>query len=153
MMMAVSPCVAAAALINWEFDDLRTFLRELGAELASGGVFDRGGDDALARRAGGEQAADGGVDGLGAAAGEEDLGLGAADELRDLAARVLEELAGALARAVDAGGVAVAFTQAGDHRLDHFGRGPCRRVVVQVSLVHGCDRLYALLRDPRRVEG
>ncbi len=65
--------IQSAFVIDGNLRDLRAFAGELLAELAGGGMLGGAGDDAFARSAGGEYAADGGVDGFGAGAGECDV--------------------------------------------------------------------------------
>ena len=71
-------------MIDGDGDHFSAFRGELPAELAGGGMLDRGGDDLLSRGARDKQAANGGVDGFGATAGETDLRIGCMDEIGNL---------------------------------------------------------------------
>src|SRR4051794_26270567 len=99
-------------------------------------MFGGASDDAFARGAGGEDAADRQVDGFGAAAGEDHFAYRAADEVRDFGAGFVDRLAGALAETVDTGGVAIPFREERQHGLDHAGGGLGGGVVIEVDQVH-----------------
>ena len=100
---------------------------ESGEGLGDGGMFERGGYDVAVGAGEGE------VVGLGATAREDDFFGGAAEAGGELAAGGFEELLGALAVLVDAGGVAVGFRQHWEKRGENVGgdRGGC--VMVEVS--------------------
>ena len=85
---------------------------------------------------GARHAENGEIIGLGAAAGEDDLGGTGIDERGHLAARGLQALLGGLSEMVDAGRVTIHLSEARHRRLENFpidGRGG---VVIEVEMLH-----------------
>ena len=101
-------------------------------------VLDGGGDQVPAGvAAAGGDAADGEVVGFGAAGGEDDFAGGAFEAGGDGVACVVEQAVGLLGLAVDAGGVAPAVAQDGQHGVEHARVERGGGGVVEVGAVHG----------------
>ena len=114
-----------------------------------GMVLKGAGDEVLLVLAGlGEgRALHGPVVGLGAAAGEEDLGGGSVDGLCHLCAAGVHELFGFVADAVMAAGVAAGTAQCFDHDGQHFRRAGRGGGVVQIDhFLHIFHRNYPFWR-------
>lgn len=105
----------AAVKVDGDFDDAVALFGEGLDGFADGGVFDTTDNESFAGGAHGEEAVECGVVRFCASAGEEDfLGI-ASEQLRDLKARLFDGLAGFLAEAVGAAGIAVAIGEEGEH--------------------------------------
>ena len=105
---------------------------------STGVVLDGGGDQVAAGvAAAAGDAADGEVVGFGAAGGEDDLAGRAFEAGGDGVARVVEQAVGLLGLAVDAGGVAPAVAQDGEHGVEHAWVERGGGGVVEVGAVHG----------------
>jgi hypothetical protein len=121
--------------------DLEAAALEVLADLVDRRVLDGGGDDVAALGPGGDGAVDGGVVALGGAGGEQDLGgAGVAEQLRHRAAGGGDGVGRAARGLVHRARVEVRLGQEGHHRVDHLGRHPGRRVVVEVDDGHDASR-------------
>src|SRR5205823_5095723 len=100
-----------------------------------------------------DEALDGLVARLAAAAGEDDLvGLGA-EEVGDLLAGAVDGVMGSLAVGVAAGRVAELLAQVRQHGVEDGGVEGRRRIVVEVNRFHvSCPTVQSrLIRSPRRM--
>lgn len=128
--------IEGAEVIDGDFDDGVTIESEMAAEFACCGVFDGGGDDFAAWGAGGEQAAEGGIDGFGAAGGEGEFSWGGTDESGDLIFGVVDGLTAELAEAMGAGRISIEMGEIGEHGVESFGSEGGGGVIVEVDGVH-----------------
>ena len=136
--------VESAMFIDGNLDDFRDPLAgKLSAQFARCGMFDGARDDLFPWGARREQPANGGVDCLGAAAGEHQFCFAAMDERRDLRSCFINRLARPLAKTMDAGGISVPLGQIRQHRLHHFCGRSRGGVVVKVNEVHCSYRIVA----------
>ena len=78
------------------------------------------------------------VVGLGAAAGEDDLGGAAAEQLGHRLARALDRRPRLLSMMVDGRRVAEVLAEVGPHGLQHLGQHGRGRVVVEIDSAHRC---------------
>src|ERR1035437_5264587 len=117
--------------------DLAAFGARLFSGREHGRVLDGAGDDVLGRGGrGAGEAEDGEIVGLGAAAGEDDLGGTGIDERGHLAARGFQALLGGLSEMVDAGRVTIHLSEARHHRLEDLRIDRCGGVVIEVEVLH-----------------
>ena len=100
--------------------------------LIDGGVFDGGSDDVPF----GSEAAEEEIETLGSARGENDFFRSGLEERGGLFAGIGEEIAGLLAKPMDARGIRWRPSQVQEHRLENPGVEGGRRVVVQVNSLH-----------------
>ena len=123
--------VEGAIGLDGEIGDFEALFFEVFAEVDVGGVLDLGGDD-VAFAGGDEGGLEGGVVGLGAAAGEEDFAGIGTDEGGDLFPGLFDVTVDLGAEGVGAGGVTPVFAQEGDHGVDHFWGDPGGGVVIEI---------------------
>ncbi len=130
--------VNLAVVINGQAGYVPTAVFQYLASVQYGVVFGAGRDDVAAgflQRVGG--APDGGVVGLGAAAGEYHLAVAAVERFGHALAGGVQSVAGFLPDGVDAGGVAVELGEIGQHRLEHALVHRRGAGVVKVDVVLG----------------
>ena len=143
--------VDAPVSVHGEVGDLEAVAVEDGGAVHHRLVLDAAGDDVAAVRGAGPcDALQRQVVGLGSARGEDDLaGLGA-KVMRDLLAGLVEALAGAAARRVDARRVAMMLGEIREHGLEHLRSQRRRRRVIEVDR-HGPMIVAAVGRCRRRL--
>ena len=118
-------------------------LEEL-AMIDDGGMLDGGGEDVAPAGMGDQGAVQGGVVAFGAATGEDDFPGVGVEERGDFGAGLLDVLAGLAAEFVNAGRIALVFTQEREHGVHHFRRHAGGGVVVEIInglLAHNCRKL------------
>ena len=114
------------------------FALQLRAGAQHGRVFDGAGDDVPGRgpAARAHHAQHRHVIGLGAAAGEDDLGRRGVDQRRQLPPGGLQPLLGGLPEMVDAGSVTIHLTETRHHGVQDLGRDGSGGVVVEIEMLH-----------------
>ena len=132
--------IEPSASVHRKRDDFAAAPRKFPAVGVHSGVFDGGGDHLPAAGAGGHSGVECGIVAFRSAAGEDNFGgvslpvpETGAEQFGHLAAGIFDFGCDAAAEMVNAGRIAIAFTEKRSHRLEHFRRDRRGRVVVQID--------------------